>query len=739
MPLWKGKKFYKVEWVIVISATPAYSNKEKGLTLHEIIGICSEKQSIEKSKICTTVPTPNSNSVFVVDMTAVGETDLTFDDSGKYDSHSSPSSLVQVVMTSDGKKIKNLKVMSRSKISEDDPRLEQDDTFLVRRLYSVQNNECGKCLRIISKVYYKSKLCKYGLIQYIGDRQSILRPHGNSRKRATLYMRTKPSVIAKEKNLSREMPPKKVINLIDKQSPQNRTSPSDLPRDRQQVYNLKKKSNVAFKARNTGRVAAPDFSKLVASMDNDGFVKNIDFASRERCKRIHPNTFAATHNTLTWTKTFCNPDAQHKSQLGIDMTYKVGPFFTTCLSFPHPMFVHKGDQQKHPTVFTGMSTSTGRQKEDYMYLAGQLKANGIEKMIYGTDGELALELGMEAIYPIEGVKQSNQSIKLRCFNHVKDDLDVELKKYPTLEKESVIKSLLGKEFNGKRVPGLVDSNNFEEDYRHLSAQWPTNFKKYIESKELKVRSLKETFRKCMGREIRITAGLGNPPNKYDNQRAESINSTLKESLGSHFVDQASVHDLVYENVVVPQEKELVKAIYGHGEYRLAPAFKHLAIHPLKWAGMTEQQKQHHINRVFHCKMNISEEKPILRKLSIQPEDCPSLHTTLPQTLIRDLWKAAELIISYNKVDEMYNGNFCVADDEKAYIIKETETGFSCQCSQFRRLGLCGHVIVVADDRGRLEDILKNFKYNPSMAIYKNKPISSGEKRVKKTQKRPTEY
>lgn len=53
-----------------------------------------------------------------------------------------------------------------------------------------------------------------------------------------------------------------------------------------------------------------------------------------------------------------------------------------------------------------------------MYLASQLKSNGIEKLIYGKDRELALELGFEAVFPIEDVPLSIRSIKLRCFNHV---------------------------------------------------------------------------------------------------------------------------------------------------------------------------------------------------------------------------------------------------------------------------------------------------------------------------------
>lgn len=71
----------------------------------------------------------------------------------------------------------------------------------------------------------------------------------------------------------------------------------------------------------------------------------------------------------------------------------------------------------------------------------------------------------------------------------------ELKRHPSLDKTAVIKSILGSEINGKRELGLVDSKNFEEDYKQLSAQWPPDFKRHIESKQLNVRSLKETYKK----------------------------------------------------------------------------------------------------------------------------------------------------------------------------------------------------------------------------------------------------
>lgn len=180
----------------------------------------------------------------------------------------------------------------------------------------------------------------------------MLRSHGNSKMKSNLYMRTKPSVISEEQHLARVAAPKQVNYMIDNKIRKEKL-PSSSPRDRQQMYNVKKKGNVAFKARNTEKVPIPDFSKLVAAMDNEGFVKNVDFVSREKCKRIYPNTFAASENMITWIKTFCNPDAECKARIGIDMTYKVGPFFTTCLSFPHPMFVHQGRFTKTSNHFCG--------------------------------------------------------------------------------------------------------------------------------------------------------------------------------------------------------------------------------------------------------------------------------------------------------------------------------------------------------------------------------------------------
>ena len=220
--------------------------------------------------------------------------------------------------------------------------------------------------------------------------------------------------------------------------------------------------------------------------------------------------------------------SKEKIPLAIDMTYKVGPFFTTCLSIPHPVFVHKNDDLKHPSVFLGMLTSTGRQVADYHYLASQLKNNNIHTLIYGTDGELALKKAFETVYPIEGSNKKTKNIHLRCFNHVKEDLEAELKNHHVTNPVRYIQEILGSEYRNVRINGLVDTDKseYEETYKDLSKSWPSEFKSYIESTSFRVRSLKGIFIKCMRREVRTNAGLGSPPNKYENQRAEMFLKNL---------------------------------------------------------------------------------------------------------------------------------------------------------------------------------------------------------------------
>ena len=86
-------------------------------------------------------------------------------------------------------------------------------------------------------------------------------------------------------------------------------------------------------------------------MEKSKFLRDVSLHTREQSSgtKLTPNTFASNDTQLHWIRTFCYGHSP-KSQLGIDMTYNVGPFYLTAMIFPHPLFVHK-NTNKHPTVF----------------------------------------------------------------------------------------------------------------------------------------------------------------------------------------------------------------------------------------------------------------------------------------------------------------------------------------------------------------------------------------------------
>lgn len=61
-----------------------------------------------------------------------------------------------------------------------------------------------------------------------------------------------------------------------------------------------------------GKVFIFDFLKFVVVMDNEGLVKNVDFVSWEKCKRIYLNIFVVLENMIIWIKIFCNLDVECK-------------------------------------------------------------------------------------------------------------------------------------------------------------------------------------------------------------------------------------------------------------------------------------------------------------------------------------------------------------------------------------------------------------------------------------------
>ena len=223
------------------------------------------------------------------------------------------------------------------------------------------------------------------------------------------------------------------------------------------------------------------------------------------------------------------------------------------------------DPTKHPTTVGAAMTSTTRDENDYCYFAEKLKKAKIDTLTSVTDGEVALENAIEREYPIT-IPGNNH---LHCFEHV----DMDMKRLlATIVNEQmsqkIRREILGAEYAGKRIKGLVDSDSceeFDERLVELEESLPEEFKAWMHTEKGRKRSLIDTLKVCMIKGVRTAAGLGDPPNKSINQRVESMNTVIKEASNHQVVDQVKFHDIMYEKVFLQQASEYAHAVSGYGD------------------------------------------------------------------------------------------------------------------------------------------------------------------------------
>ena len=208
--------------------------------------------------------------------------------------------------------------------------------------------------------------------------------------------------------------------------------------------------------------------------------------------------------------------------------------------------------------------------------------------------------------------------------------------------------------------GLVDcptEEDFERELKVAKRQWPKQFTEWLHSSEGHLCPLSESMKKCMLRPVRVAAGLGNPPNKWQNQRKEACNNVIKEEISRQKTDQVTIHELIENRVVQPHLDELVKAIYQMGEYRLSEDYNHLEVDPLHWSQMTPQQRDARIKKVFGCILpSRRTDEAVTRNLSVGLADC-QLSVHFPSYELKEIWRRAEFILSHYKIIELANANF----------------------------------------------------------------------------------
>ena len=176
-------------------------------------------------------------------------------------------------------------------------------------------------------------------------------------------------------------------------------------------------------------------------------------------------------------------------------------------------------------------------------------------------------------------------------------------------------------------------------------------------------------------EVRVAAGLGNPPNKRVNNRMESLNLVIKKQINNNPVDMVTFLEAVKEKVFDPQRGELVKGIYGMGEYRLVEELSSYQVDPVRRVSMKTDQRKSLVEKVMYINIKdfeLTSYDNNTLNLSISLKEC-ALIKVLPLSPLEGLWERTKFLISNKSVIQLINGDFCVTDTEKAFNIKERKS------------------------------------------------------------------
>ena len=171
---------------------------------------------------------------------------------------------------------------------------------------------------------------------------------------------------------------------------------------------------------------------------------------------------------------------------------------------------------------------------------------------------------------------------------------------------------------------------------------------------------------------------------------------MGKAAGNHFMDQSALHDLIYENMALSQERELKKSYFLPRIIRVGSEL--LEVITLKWQAMSKEQWNMCVINVFRsCIASDGCLVLVIRKPQVQPDDCKDMQMDLPLRLIRDMWYEAEVLLSHWNMTEMHNDKFCITDGTKSFLVSGKGHWCHCWWDQFHELDVCCHIFAVADE------------------------------------------
>ena len=721
---------------------PVYERPVRGYSAEKLLNIIIGRQ-VPRSLLCNRIPRGiRRHAAYVVDTDAMGCSDvLSFgDDNGSWTGHTKPRRKYKVEFSP------QLGVVS-SKIfhSDNDDECDIDDIYTLYRNYFTHAHT-REFRKVIATVHNRDgTLQPLAVIQYFfegGVEVPIkLTKHGNAKREdAEAYMRTSRPVLKALGEKCKNMPCRAAVDQCYEEGGGSIgcKAAADVPRNRQQAYNAKKKGK------------RHHFYDVLELLNTGTFVRDFGFAKSTSTQRTQPRSFQATKFQLEELSRICLSERFH-SVLSVDATFNCGAFYVTLTSFQNKMLVNKDG--KHPVMVGPSIIHTTKEFEDYHYLIKQLQVHckGFENLrAYGTDGETNIDNACACDLP--------EAVHVRCKIHLADNIDSKLIElsFGKDARSRIQTSIFGRRIGEVREKGLADANTadeFDEMLENIREEWDEvelsqhlgnpKFHSWFKSR------LANVMKENVIAPIREIAGLGSPPEHYTQNAAECSNRVIKSDAGRKM--EWAEFCISLQETSERQERECKRAIHQMGEYRLSAEFKHLEVKSDVWITKKSSiQKEAYLKKCFqtpldklgHCiEEGMDQEDDSFCSLSVAYNECGI--TTISQNNRKVMWCSASKILAKQQgilklpwdTSEsqrlVYNG-----ENNNPCNVSLNGSSVKCSCAKYKSALVCEHSLAVAEQQDCLEEFLSIVRKrkrlpDPQVLIANNIRKTAGKKTVAK--------
>ena len=624
-----------------------------------------------------------------------------------------------------------------------------DSAFIKTKRLSYKHSTSQDFHRVILFVWLHNgvdeEIHKVAFLQYFfeGEEHAVKAPpHGNSKTSVPFHRTCESTKNAIKSQITGQkfVSPKNTVHEILKERGgiENIQLPGEHVRNRKQVSNFSYHSEKS----SDPVLELMELCKSQTYKPESVFVRDVT-SSPEL------SVFLASEQQLLDVKRFCtNP--KEFCVLGVDATFNVGQYYLTLTTYRNLLLSNKAGC--HP-VFLGPALIHQRRLFDsYFQLpSGMLKyCSDLKNLLaYGSDGEKNITDSFDTCF--SGAKH------LLCDLHMKDNIKSKLFNLdigPDVSK-TYMEDIFGVQIGHVKKIGLVDSlseDSFDQNLTSLKDDWCVRHPNGEAFYQYFTTYKSELIKQSMTADIRSMAGLGYPPQLYNQNANECMNSVIKRELKWKRLNPLEVVSHI-QHVVNRQFDEAKLAIIGRGEYTICDRYSEYKLDEVRYYQMTKAQKEKLERRFFTAEVKSDEDSrgcdsENFTSLSIKIEK--SGINSVPFQILKQMYsKATTLKTSSEAIVKAPIPNSDIyyvsstTNSQMPHMVNVKSTGaVDCDknCMHFVTFKICSHVLAVADRNGVLQRFLNFYnkkKISPNLSALANAnlPDTRGKKPTKSTQKR----